>query len=313
MSSLGAPKSFTLLNQPLVLWRDAQGKPAATADRCCHRSAQLSKGEVVNGNIRCPYHGWSFNSEGICVKVPQLTGEFIPRTYRVSAYRCQERYGYVWVCLGEPLADIPDIPEASDPKFRFIEQFYETWNASGLRIMENSFDSAHGHFVHAKSWGDESNPMPPPIDEIVETENGFLMKHWIEVLNPELQKQNLGIQSEKTIRTNERQWFMPFARTLKIRYPNGLIHLIFTAATPIDDKTSQLVQFCLRNDTEAEAKAADVITFDRQVTQEDREILESTDYCVPLGLSQEQHMLSDKPGIVMRRKLAALFGNCGGE
>ena len=314
MSSLAAaPKSFTLLNQPLVLWQDAQGKPAATADRCCHRSAQLSKGVVVNGDIRCPYHGWSFNSEGICVKVPQFTGELIPHTYRVSAYRCQERYGYVWVCMGEPLADIPDIPEASDPKFRFIEQFYETWNASGLRIMENSFDSAHGHFVHAKSWGDESNPVPPPIDEIVETENGFLMKHWVEVLNPELQKQNLGIRQEKTIRTNERRWFMPFARTLKIRYPNGLIHLIFTAATPIDDRTSQLVQFCLRNDTEAEAKATDVIAFDRQVTQEDREILESTDYDVPLELSQEQHMLSDKPGIVMRRKLAALFGNCGGE
>lgn len=80
-----------------------------------------------------------------------------------------------------------------------------------------------------------------------------------------------------------------------------------------DDKTSQLVQFCLRNDTEAEAKAADVIAFDRQVTQEDREILESTDYCVPLDLSQEQHMHSDKPGIVMRRKLAALLTDGGGE
>lgn len=300
------PKSFTLMEQPLVLWLDAQGQPAAAEDRCCHRSAQLSQGEAIAGNIRCPYHGWSFNSEGVCVKVPQLEQGTIPRTYRVQAYPCQERYGYVWVCLGDPLDGIPEIPEASTG-FRLIPEFYETWRTSGLRIMENSFDIAHGHFVHASSWGDQSNPVPPRIDQIVDTESGFMMRHWIEVLNPELQQQNLGIQADKTIRTNELRWFMPFARTLKIQYPNGLIHLIFTAATPIDDRTSQLVQFCLRNDTEADTKSSDVIAFDRTVTQEDRDILETTDYDVPLDISEEQHMASDKPGILMRHRLAALL------
>ena len=174
-------------------------------------------------------------------------------------------------------------------------------------MIENSFDSAHGHFVHAKSWGDQGNPVPPPIDDIVEDETGFVMQHWVEVLNPDLQKKNLGITTDKTIRTNERRWFMPFARTLKIHYPNGLIHLIFTGYTPIDDQTSQLVQFCLRNDTEAEAKAADIIAFDRQVTQEDREVLETTDYDAPLAIAAEQHMASDKPGIIMRHRLAALL------
>ena len=302
-----SPQAFTLLGQRLVLWLDSDGKPAATEDRCCHRSAQLSKGQVIDGNIRCPYHGWSFDGTGACVKVPQLTSDAIPRTYKVSGYRCRERYGYVWVCLGEPLHDLPDIPEAADTAFRQIHEFDETWHASGLRMMENSFDSAHGNFVHARSWGDMSNPVPPPIDDITETETGFVMKNWVAVLNPDLQKQNLGIQDEKTIRTNERRWFMPFARTLKIQYPNGLIHLIFSAATPIDDQTSQLIQFCCRNDTEADAKAADVIAFDRIVTQEDREILETTDYDAPLDPREEQHMASDKPGILMRHKLAALL------
>ena len=36
-------------------------------------------------------------------------------------------------------------------------------------------------------------------------------------------------------------------------------------ATPIDDKSSQIVQFYLRNHTE-ETKAANAIAFDRQVT-----------------------------------------------
>jgi len=71
------PQSFTLLGQPLVLWLDEEGKPAAVEDRCCHRSAQLSKGIVCDGHIRCPYHGWEFNGSGACVKVPQLTEDFI--------------------------------------------------------------------------------------------------------------------------------------------------------------------------------------------------------------------------------------------
>lgn len=36
--------------------------------------------------------------------------------------------------------------------------------------------------------------------------------------------------------------------------------------TPIDDKSSQIVQFCLRNHTEEQTKAANAIAFDRQVT-----------------------------------------------
>lgn len=305
--STETPQFFRLLNQNLVLWIDADGNPAAIDDRCCHRSAQLSKGVVIDGCVRCPYHGWSFDQTGTCVKVPQIQHDMIPKSYRVAAYHCTERYGYVWVCLDDPIAPIPELAEVNDPTFRFIPEFYETWNTSGLRGIENSFDSAHGHFVHASSWGDQGNPVPPPIDEIIETENGFIMKHWVEVLNPDLQKKNLGIEAEKTIRTNERRWFMPFARTLRIQYPNGLIHLIFTAYTPIDDRSTQVVQFCLRNDTEADAKAADIIAFDRQVTQEDRVVLESTDYDAPLSLAEEQHMASDKPGILMRHRLAALL------
>jgi phenylpropionate dioxygenase-like ring-hydroxylating dioxygenase large terminal subunit len=310
--SADKPQSFQLLGQKIALWIDKDGKPAAVADQCCHRSAQLSRGVVIDGCIRCPYHGWSYNPEGTCVKVPQLENEKISKSYKVPSYQCVERYGYIWVCLDQqPLHPIPEIAAVTDRSFRMIHEFYETWKVGAFRAIENSFDSAHGHFVHASSWGDQSNPVPPPIDETVETDTGFVMKHWVEVLNPDLQKKNLGIASEKTIRTNERTWYMPFARTLKIQYPNGLIHLIFTAYTPIDDQTTQLVQFCLRNDTEDDAKATDIIAFDRQVTQEDRDVLETTEFDAPLSLAEEQHMPSDKPGIIMRHRLAALLKEHG--
>jgi hypothetical protein len=114
------------------------------------------------------------------------------------------------------------------------------------------------------------------------------------------------MDNAETVRSMRGRWYMPFLRKLRIRYPNGLSHSIVTAATPIDDATSQVVQFVYRNDTEADAKAEDVIAFDRLVTNEDRDILESTDPDVPLDQHGiEFNMPSDRPGVLMRRMLAA--------
>ncbi|MEM9163553.1 MAG: Rieske 2Fe-2S domain-containing protein [Cyanobacteria bacterium P01_F01_bin.4] len=301
------PQAFCLLGQPLVLWLDHKGSPAAAADRCCHRSAKLSQGTVQQGQIQCPYHGWCFDSTGACVQVPQLAEQPIPKTYKVQAFSCAQRYGYAWVCLGAPIADIPTIPEAEDSQFRFIPEFYEVWHCAALRLMENSFDNAHPHFVHAKTFGLHQAPVPPAPDSFTETDDGFKMTYRLPVKNSAVQKQNLHMADEVTVRISEGMWFMPFLRSLKITYPNGLIHLIFTAATPIDDRSIQVVQFCLRNDHETDAKASDIVAFDRAVTLEDRAILEGTDHDVPLDIQAEQHMASDKPGIVMRRRLAALM------
>lgn len=302
------PKPFTLLGQPLVLWLDEAADPAVALDRCYHRSARLSQGVVRAGCIRCPYHGWEFDRTGSCVHVPQLpTQQAIPSTYAVTAFQAQECYGYAWVCLGDPLTSIPELPEVTDPSFRQIQQFDEVWHCAGLRLMENSFDNAHPHFVHAKTFGISQDPVPPRLDAFEEFEFGLRMRYVFPVFNSDLQQQNLQMSETTTVRISDATWFMPFSRKLKITYPNGRIHIIFTAATPIDDHRSQVMQFCLRNDTESEVSAASIIAFDRDVTLEDQRILEGTDPDMPLSLKAEQQMATDKPGIVMRRRLAALL------
>jgi hypothetical protein len=72
------------------------------------------------------------------------------------------------------------------------------------------------------------------------------------------------------------------------------------------------VQFCFRSDSEADAPASGIIAFDRQVVEEDRGILESTDYDVPLDQTgSECNMRSDQPGILMRRMLRDLMARHG--
>jgi len=121
------PRPFTLLNEKIVLFLDAEDRPAALADRCCHRTARLSKGCTADGLLVCGYHGWAYNRTGHCVRIPQADTQAMPAGARVPAYHCQTHHGYVWVALEDPLLPLPDIPEAQDPQFRRIDQFYEVW------------------------------------------------------------------------------------------------------------------------------------------------------------------------------------------
>jgi phenylpropionate dioxygenase-like ring-hydroxylating dioxygenase large terminal subunit len=65
------PKHFTLSGQNIVLFLDKEGQPAALEDRCCHRTAKLSKGWCKNGEIVCGYPGWVYDRNGRLTSIPQ--------------------------------------------------------------------------------------------------------------------------------------------------------------------------------------------------------------------------------------------------
>ena len=306
------PKPFTLLEEKLVIWLDKNKQPVAMADRCCHRSAQLSRGKIVEGHIQCAYHGWRYDNHGQCIHIPQLPNNIPPTTHKVTAYQAKERYGYVWVCLENPLMDIPPMDEAFDPAFRLIPEFYETWQCAGLRVMENELDLAHPAFVHRGTFGSNEHLIPSE-SRIEEFEHGLHLYAKLGVINPELQQRNLKMQESNTTRILKMSWYLPFTCKLDIQYTNGLHHIVVNTMTPITDFSSQMVQFCLRSDTEKDSPHSDVIKFDRAVTLEDKAILESTDYDVPLDTSLEKHLFTDKPGILMRKQILNLLHAHGEE
>ena len=49
---------------------------------CPHRLAKLSIGSIdrEKGTLVCEYHGWCFNSEGKCSKIPMSTGKKAEKT-----------------------------------------------------------------------------------------------------------------------------------------------------------------------------------------------------------------------------------------
>jgi len=302
------PKPFRLLGENIVLFLDAEGRPAALEDRCCHRTAKLSAGWCKGGNIVCGYHGWEFDRTGRLVMVPQFPERQAVPNARTRSFHAAERYGQVWVALDDPVADIPAIPEEDDPEFRRIPQFYERWQTSPFRLMENSFDAAHIAFVHRNTFGDINDPVPERY-LIEETEEGFTASVRQEVNNPAHAARITGEAPGKTMRNMVNRWFLPFCRRLDIEYPSGLRHIIFNCATPIDDGSLQLTQILFRNDSEADCPAADLVEWDRAIVAEDRDMLESCDPEVILDvkLRSELHMVTDRPGMIMRRRLLELL------
>ncbi len=308
------PKPFRLMGEDIVLFQDAEGLPVALQDRCCHRTAKLSKGWCDDGRIVCGYHGWTYDATGRLVRIPQADADAVLPKHRVTAYRCMARYGYAWVALDEPLADLFDIPEDGDPAYRRIFQFYETWRTAPLRMMENSFDNAHFSFVHRSTFGIAKQTKPKKY-EIVETADGFYAASCVDILNPPEAHRVTGSGEPTTTRDMRNYWYLPFCRRMDMEYPSGIRHIIINCATPIDDGQIQLVQILYRNDREEDCPAQLLIDWDARITLEDKEILESTDpdAILDVGRKVEAHMMSDRPGLLMRRRLLEVLQAHGEE
>ena len=168
------PVAVKLLDQPLVIWR-AHGGLSAFYDLCLHRGAALSLGWVNGDQLVCGYHGWNYAADGRCTRIPSLPPDReIPAKARANAYRVQERYGLVWVCLDEPRQDIPEFPpEFTDPSFNWEPYTSEgQWRANAARMIENLADFSHFPWVHAGILGDPDQAESPVIT-LVETKGGF--------------------------------------------------------------------------------------------------------------------------------------------
>src|SRR5258707_809001 len=149
--------------------------------------------------------------------------------------------------------------------------------------------------------------------ELVETGSGFQAETIVHINHPSGAFRVTGPCEPVTKPQTRTGWFMPFCRELDIESPSGLRHIIFNSATPIDDGSIQVVQILFRNDREEDCSTKELIDWDAAIISEDRDILESTDPDAVVDVERkiEMHMPSDRPGLIMRKRLAALLAEHG--
>lgn len=171
------PIKVHMLGMPLVLWRDESGKAQCVANTCTHRGGSLGDGKVVGNCIECPYHGWLFNGDGQCERIPSLGPlNKIPERSKIDAYPVEERYGLVFVFLGDlPENERPTIMPADEYEqdgWRAIHMRY-VWNCHYERLVENQSDPSHVEYVHSGfGMGGKDDDYKVPKIDIEETEWG---------------------------------------------------------------------------------------------------------------------------------------------
>lgn len=155
-----------LLETPLVIGRDLQGKPFALRDACPHRGMPLSCGRFDGQQLECSYHGWKFEAHtGQCQLIPSLTADQKLKVDRIYAgsYPCSEQDGYVWVFVPEPTqpgagfskALPPPVPVPHVPVFDADYQLAHLTADLPCSVdhgIIGLMDPAHGPFVHQSWW-----------------------------------------------------------------------------------------------------------------------------------------------------------------
>ncbi len=298
----------------LVLWRGPDGTVNAQSDLCVHRGGSLAGGTVVGDCVQCPYHGWRYDAGGACVRIPaNRAGVPIPRKARIDTYPCVERYGFVWVFLGDLAAEQrPPVPELDG-----LEEHTETraggyravfgefaWNANYDRVLENAVDIAHTPFVHSESFGNADEPEIADFDLDEKRLDGHLASVTATVdLRPPRPSGRWRFVSKKErppVSTTT-GFYPPNMSMLIVRLPMGEIR-IFTAAVPRDEHTT-VSKFCmLRSFFTGGWADKNSIQRTLKIFAEDRPSVEGQrPELLPFDLSAELHVKSDSIQLAYRR------------
>jgi phenylpropionate dioxygenase-like ring-hydroxylating dioxygenase large terminal subunit len=296
------PVKAKLLGQDFVLFRDRAGKVNCLSDICIHRGGKLSNGWTTERDcVACPYHGWEFDAEGNVQFIPSRgEGGDVPERARIDAYPTEERYGMIWVFMGD-IAEkdrypIPPFPEFDDRKnWRAIETEF-TWNADVNRVVENGIDIAHTAFVHPgfghRDMADKNH--------MVKMDRGdhFGSSHCI--LYPPPMEGKLGLMRlarKDKAETHVYPGFYLSGHTVRLHIQINcwMSTIIFDANTPVDENTTRSFVIQLRNFFRWPVFDKDSERRTQKVFQEDAQIVEAlSPHYLPESLEEEVSVEQDR-------------------
>lgn len=308
-----------VMGRDVVLWRAADGELHCWLDLCIHRGAKLSLGVVRNSRfpsgmterkatasaneagdcLVCPYHGWRYAGSGQCVEIPAHPGLTPPAKARARVFEVRERFGAIWVCLGDAAGDMPEFPVAEEAGFRVLLAGPYRFRALGPRLIENLLDVAHLGIVHAGLLGEPARSQIEDY-EVAMGERGPEAKE-IRIWQPDPDGTGVGamVAYHYSVQGPLTAGFVKLASG-----EDGGRRLGFLASVvPVDAEYSEMRLMMAMNYGD-EIPDAELIAFQDRVVEQDRAIVESQrPELLPLDLQAELHLRSDRMAIAYRKWL----------
>ncbi|MEM8608680.1 MAG: Rieske 2Fe-2S domain-containing protein [Myxococcota bacterium] len=144
----GDVKSLRFMGQDLVVFRTESGQACVSDAFCPHMGAHFAHGGTIEGEVlRCPFHGFCFDTQGTCVKTGYDTKP--PRKAKLRTWPVEEMNGLVlahhhqdWE---EPKWTVPRLDDEG-----WTPLSHHTWEirANPYDTAENSVDFGHFSVVH---------------------------------------------------------------------------------------------------------------------------------------------------------------------
>ena len=249
------PLHTQMLGTNFVLFRDKEGIPACLSNACPHRGASLSNGSCnQQGMVVCPFHGWQFDREGNCTKIPSI-GDDDPQTaapgVKTDYYPTVEKHGLIWVFLGdEPEAAEPifELPELEDPNFTYIE--HDVIFESNFHLAKfSNLDYVHLPIVHGIKFEDQENPFQPPSHTVERTDYGLTAFIQTEATYSEGEWENVR---EKGTQVKSVLKYFLAGQTLRGEVEIGAVgsgqfNCFYEFSTPINQTTTMMRYYFFRN------------------------------------------------------------------
>jgi len=157
------PQAVRVLGEDLVLFRDITGAYGLVGQSCPHRGTSLEYGDIEDGGIRCPYHGWLFNVRGQCLEMPgEPKDSNFPQKVKQLAYPVREQGGLLFAYMGPNQDKPPPLPNYLPLMDRGGQRQVEPVRRADynwFNFFENSADPVHVCVLHRhagygqQSWG----------------------------------------------------------------------------------------------------------------------------------------------------------------
>lgn len=143
---VGKVKPVTLLGKNLAIYRGFSGEVKAVDAYCPHMGAHLAEGKVEGDSIRCFFHNWKYDQQGICVDIPSLEK---PLPVCIKTWETAEQYGMIWLWIGEEKSNtLPFVPELENLECDYLLGTRFIKNCHPNVLLINAIDAHHFNTVH---------------------------------------------------------------------------------------------------------------------------------------------------------------------
>ena len=155
--------TFRIMGEPVIVARNEAGEINAFANVCRHRGVEVASGAGNLKEFSCPYHGWTYDLEGVLVGAPYMKEAegFDPTSCRLKPIRSALWAGFIFINFDEDAPAFEDFVGEFDDEFGFLRQedlrtgdkIVTDLDCNWKLVVENLMDFYHAKTLHGATFG----------------------------------------------------------------------------------------------------------------------------------------------------------------